>query len=176
MEDDPTTAEELSRFLKRRAGRVHVANDGEEALKIFAQDPPDIIIADLFLPKLGGWKWSKNQRRRPPNLPVIIISAVDDSNVILSAVDTGILKYHLKPIDTEELLRELNELAEKIIDVDKVPAEARFPNKKELENQIKKEIFACAGKESYGKRSSGRLRVYHRRCGGNHLLGSPDSL
>jgi CheY-like chemotaxis protein/uncharacterized protein YbcI len=150
VEDDPTTAEELSRFLKRRAGRVHVANDGEEALKIFSQDPPDIIIADLFLPKLGGVEMVRRIREDGHQTPVIIISAVDDSNVILSAVDTGILKYHLKPIDTEELLRELNELAEKIIDVDKVPAEARFPNKKELENQIKKE-FSALVKNHTGK-------------------------
>ncbi|MGI6258065.1 MAG: Na-translocating system protein MpsC family protein [Anaerovoracaceae bacterium] len=142
VEDDPMTAEELSRFLKRRAGRVNVAYDGMEALEMFAQDPPDIIIADLFLPKLSGVDMVRKIREQGHQTPVIIISAVDDSNVILSAVDTGILKYHLKPIDTDELLRELNQLAEKILSEEKAPTEVRFSNKKELEGQIKKKFSA----------------------------------
>lgn len=142
VEDDPNTAEELGRFLKRRAGRVYMASDGQEALDLFFRDPPDIIIADLFLPKVSGVEMVRKVREKGHETPVIIISAVDDPGVILSAVDTGILKYHLKPIDTNELLRELNELAAKILDTKELSAEPRFPNKKELENNIKKEFSA----------------------------------
>ena len=59
VEDDCATAEELGQFLKRRAGRVYIANDGEEGLDLFEKHTPDIIIADLFLPKLGESKWWK---------------------------------------------------------------------------------------------------------------------
>ena len=107
VEDDQATAEELSQFLKRRVGKVYVARDGQQGLELFEENKPDIIIADLFLPKIGGIEMVKAIRSKGFETPVIITSAVSDSNVILSAVDAGILKYLLKPIRTTELLREL---------------------------------------------------------------------
>jgi YesN/AraC family two-component response regulator len=142
MEDDPITAEELGQFLKRRAGRVYIANNGVEGLKLFHEHNPDIIIADLFLPIMGGVEMVKTIREEGFQTPVIITSAVSDSNVILSAVDTGILKYLLKPIHTTELLKELSELAERLTENASQGAHHSFPNKKELESRIKKEFSA----------------------------------
>ncbi len=150
VEDDRTTAEELGHFLKRRAGRVYVAHDGQEGLDLYEEHSPDIIIADLFLPKMGGIEMVKRIREMGYETPVIITSAVNDSNVILSAVDTGILKYILKPIKTTELLDELNILAEKIAEPAARSAQAHFVNKKELEKQIKKE-FSFTLKNLTGK-------------------------
>lgn len=150
VEDDPITAEELGQFLKRRAGRVFIANDGVEGLKIFHEHNPDIIIADLFLPKMGGVEMVKTIRKEGFQTPVIITSAVSDSNVILSAVDAGILKYLLKPIHTKELLKELMDLAERLSENDSQGTDYFFPNKKELESRIKKE-FSAMLKSSTGK-------------------------
>ncbi len=142
VEDDRTTTEELGQFLKRRVGRVYVAHDGQEGLEMFEEYTPDIIIADLFLPKLGGVEMVKKIREMGHQTPVIITSAVNDSNVILSAVDAGILKYLLKPIKTTELLKELSDLAEKIAESAARPPEFFFSNKRELEGRIKKEFSA----------------------------------
>lgn len=150
VEDDPITAEELGQFLKRRAGRVYTANDGVEGLKLFHEHNPDIIIADLFLPKMGGVEMVKCIRKEGFQTPVIITSAASDSNVILSAVDAGILKYLLKPIHPSELLKELIGLAEKITEDTAQGIDCFFPNKKELESHIKKE-FSAMIKASTGK-------------------------
>lgn len=141
VEDNLTTAEELGQFLKRRVGRVLVGHDGHEGLALFEKHAPDIIIADLFLPKMGGIEMVKKIREMGFDTPVIITSAISDAQVILSAVDAGIIKYILKPIRTEELLKELRELAEKRINTSR-PQEYFFPNKKELESHIKKEFSA----------------------------------
>ena len=150
VEDDQATAEELSQFLKRRVGKVYVARDGQQGLELFEEHKPDIIIADLFLPKVGGIEMVKTIRSRGFKTPVIITSAVSDSNVILSAVDAGILKYLLKPIRTTELLKELGEIAEKMADSSVRSSEYFFPNKKDLESRIKKE-FSAMLKTSTGK-------------------------
>ncbi|MGI6731666.1 MAG: Na-translocating system protein MpsC family protein [Anaerovoracaceae bacterium] len=142
VEDDCATAEELGQFLKRRAGRVYIANDGEEGLDLFEKHTPDIIIADLFLPKLGGIEMVERIRKMGHETPVIITSAISDSNVILSAVDAGIVKYLLKPIRTTELLNELVGAAEKLMQTTPHAVESLFPNKKELEGKIKKEVSA----------------------------------
>lgn len=142
VEDDLATAEELGQFLKRRAGCVYVAHDGQEGLEMFEEYAPDIIIADLFLPKIGGVEMVKKIREMGHRTPVIITSAVNDSNVILRAVDVGILKYLLKPIKTTELLKELNDLAEKIAESESRSKEFFFCNKRELEGRIKKEFSA----------------------------------
>lgn len=134
VEDDQSTAEELSQFLKRRVGKVYLANDGQQGLELFEEHRPDIIIADLFLPKIGGIEMVKAIRQKGFKTPVIITSAVSDSNVILSAVDAGILKYLLKPIRTTELLKELTELAEKLSETASRSSDYFFPNKKELES------------------------------------------
>ena len=54
VEDDPTVAEVLSRFLRREGYRVEVANDGLVGLQRALSDPPDLVILDLMLPGLGG--------------------------------------------------------------------------------------------------------------------------
>ena len=141
VEDNLTTAEELGQFLKRRAGRVFIGHDGQEGLALFEKHTPDIIIADLFLPKMGGIEMVKKIREMGFETPVIITSAISDSKVILSAVDAGIIKYILKPIRTTELLNELGGLAEKLINASR-PQEYFFSNKKELEARIKKEFSA----------------------------------
>lgn len=150
VEDDLTTAEELGYFLKRRAGKVYVAHDGQAGLDLYEKHSPDIIIVDLFLPVMSGIEMIKRVRQSDEKTPIIITSAVDDSGVILSAIDLGIHKYVLKPINTGELLNELSLLGEKIFLERKGPKEAVDYNKKEVESQIKKE-FSSIMKNLTGK-------------------------
>lgn len=150
VEDNLTTAEELGYFLKRRAGKVYIAHDGQAGLDLFEKHSPDIIIVDLFLPVMSGIEMIKRIRQINEKTPIIITSAVDDSGVILSAIDIGIHKYVLKPINTSELLNELLLLGQKILVEIEAPKQEVTFNKKELESQIKKE-FSSIMKNLTGK-------------------------
>lgn len=103
VEDEAITRKELSRFLKRRTFNVQVAEDGLTALSLFEENPPDILITDLRMPEMDGLTLAKSMRNKGFNGPIIITSALSDANTILEAVDRGIVKYIVKPIDVDIL-------------------------------------------------------------------------
>lgn len=116
VEDDTDARMELTTVLKRHAGKIYTAADGESGLELFRSCEPDIVIADLLMPKMSGIEMiermhSESGERGPAT---VVISAVGDSDTIINAVDAGIDKYIIKPVDTDELVDSLEKLAETI--------------------------------------------------------------
>jgi DNA-binding response OmpR family regulator len=115
VEDEADTREEFSKFLKRRVGKLMVAENGLDGLKHFEDFHPDIILTDLRMPGLTGLEMIRALRGKGYKTPVIILSALSDSDTLLEAVDLGIVKYHVKPIDTDTLVNQLEILAEEVL-------------------------------------------------------------
>jgi len=113
VEDDEETRIELARYLRRRVGKLYTVENGLEALKIFDEKPVDVIITDLKMPLMGGLDMVRAIREKKSNLPVIITSALSDSEKILSAMDLGVVKYVVKPINPQELVKVLCEIGKK---------------------------------------------------------------
>lgn len=111
VEDDPDTLRELGRFLKKRVGFLSTASNGIEALEACSKVPVDIVITDLRMPGMDGLVFVRALRESGSRCPVIITSAFSDSETILQAVDLGIVKYCIKPLNTSELLLTLERLA-----------------------------------------------------------------
>lgn len=150
VEDEAETREELHEFLKRRVGKIFVAPNGKAGLDLFHEHRPDIIIADLFMPELGGVEMVKAIKAEGYNPGVIITSAMGDVEVILRAVDAGIDKYIIKPIDIKKLLEELIPLAERLVAGRKECHSINGDFKKKMEDEIKKN-FAAFLKTATGK-------------------------
>lgn len=115
IEDEEFARIELSKFLRRRVGKLIVASDAEEGIDVIERMNPDIIITDLKMPGISGLDLIREVRNRGYNGGIIITSALSDSETILEALDIGIVKYIVKPVDVEKLLEYLNEVAEDII-------------------------------------------------------------
>lgn len=115
VEDDDMTREELSKFLKRRVGKLYVAKNGEEGLDTFMKLEPDLLITDIKMSPRDGLSMATEIRARGFKTPIIITSALSDTEAILEAVDIGIVKYVIKPVDTEKLLRAIIEVSEEIL-------------------------------------------------------------
>ncbi|MEG0392033.1 MAG: response regulator [Anaerovoracaceae bacterium] len=150
VEDEKDTRDALAAILRRRVGKFFVAEDGEEGLELFRLYKPDMVIADLFMPKMDGVEMVRTIRSEGFKPLVVITSAIGDSEVILKAVDAGIDKYIIKPIDPEHLLEELSSLAQLIAPRATQENIVLPENKKELEATLKKE-FAAFMKEATGK-------------------------
>lgn len=91
-------------------------NGAQGGLEILEKDEIDIVITDLKMPNMNGLEMIQIAREREYNGPVIIITALSDTDTILKAVDMGgIVKYIIKPIDTDELIDILIKLANEII-------------------------------------------------------------
>nr|WP_305146604.1 Na-translocating system protein MpsC family protein [Anaerovorax odorimutans] len=150
-EDDEQAREELHDVLKRRAGKVIAAENGKQGLELYQDFQPDIILADLYMPEMDGIEMIRRIRSlKKGNPAVIVISAVNDVDTVLSAVDAGIDKYLLKPVNLKDLLQALTEMAQ-VIQARRHAVSASLPeNKKQLEGEIKKQ-FAAFIKTTTGK-------------------------
>lgn len=62
-------------MLESRGFRVLTANDGAEGLRVFDENPVDIVVLDYFMPELNGGEVAAEMRRRRPGVPIVFLSA-----------------------------------------------------------------------------------------------------
>ncbi|MEL7657356.1 MAG: response regulator, partial [Bacillota bacterium] len=114
VEDDEATREALSKFLNRRAGKLHVASDGEEGIRKFNECKPNLLIVDLIMPGMSGLEMIGEIRKQNKECRILITSTINEINTVIEAVDLGIDHYIIKPIDMEDLERKLEGVSEGI--------------------------------------------------------------
>lgn len=155
VEDDEDTLRQMEMLLRRKCGKVYTASNGMLGLKVYQTAKPDVIVTDLKMPVMGGLEMSRQIRETNKEIPIIITTAFDDRKVILNAVDVGINKYIVKPIDTEALLGALSEVSISVLKLrDGILTGEGFIV--DREEKLKKEadikqIFASMLKEETGK-------------------------
>lgn len=140
VEDDPEARRELSAFLKRRVGKLFTAADGKQGLEVFCEHQPDLIIADLLMPQMNGMEMLRKMRSQDPDCRFIIISSVGETEVVLNAVDLGIAKYVVKPVNLPALDKALLKLAKELRRERKEPLMGEAEEKRRCEAAIKKEM------------------------------------
>lgn len=150
VEDDAEAREELADVLKRRCGRVLTCENGRRGIALYEDFHPDIILADLYMPEMDGIEMIRQIWQRGGDPAVLVLSAVSDVDTILNAVDAGISKYILKPVNLKELLDSLEVLAQSILSRRPAARELLPERKKQAESEIKKE-FAAFLKNATGK-------------------------
>ncbi len=80
------------------------AENGEEALRVWEHDNPDVVITDLKMPKLSGMDLLKEIKRRDPDVPVIVITAYGTIENAVEAMKEGAFDYITKPFDEKKIL------------------------------------------------------------------------
>ncbi len=103
VEDDPTVAEVVSRYLRRDGHRVEVVGDGRLALSRAQGLPPDLVVLDLMLPGMDGLEVCRRLRERG-SVPVIILSARGEEVDKLIGLELGADDYVAKPFSPRELV------------------------------------------------------------------------
>ncbi|MFP4283380.1 MAG: gluconokinase, GntK/IdnK-type [Opitutales bacterium] len=107
VDDVPESAEMVSRLLVRRLGcRTHVVGSGEKALAVLATRSIDLILLDVMLPGMGGFKLCEQLQGDPEwrDVPIIFITARTDERDVLHGLQLGAVDYVGKPIRPEVLL------------------------------------------------------------------------
>jgi DNA-binding response OmpR family regulator len=100
--DDEESIQKLLTFpLEREGFRVVQARDGEEALARFAQEPIDLVVLDLMLPKLDGLEVCKRLRAES-SVPIIMLTARDDELDKVLGLELGADDYITKPFSIRE--------------------------------------------------------------------------
>jgi DNA-binding response OmpR family regulator len=108
VEDQASVVHLLKRYLEQSGYQVYVAYRGKEALEIIAQQHINLVLLDLMLPDTNGLWLCEELREQNPSLPIIIISAVDDTASKVQALHSCADDYIVKPFDMEEVLERIN--------------------------------------------------------------------
>ncbi len=109
IDDDPAMTELLAMLLKTHSLDVYMANTGEEGINLSREISPDVIILDLMMPGMDGWQVC-TQVRSFSNVPILILSALDNPGMVASALDDGADDYLVKPVPVGVLLAHINTL------------------------------------------------------------------
>lgn len=103
VDDDPSICEVLRLYLEKDGYSVSIANDGETALKMFTEMPQDIMLIDIMLPKMDGNQLCR-EIRQISNVPIITISAKEETFDKVLALELGADDYIIKPFDAKEVI------------------------------------------------------------------------
>jgi len=103
-EDERTLAMIIKDTLDGQGFRVTVAGDGEEALRLYAVDKPDVIVADVMMPRLDGFELVRRIRKHDPLTPVIFLTARSAVNDVVHGFEMGANDYLKKPFGMQELI------------------------------------------------------------------------
>lgn len=112
VDDEVNITEMLNLRLEASGYEVLQANDGQEGLKIAKEEQPDLIILDLMLPKLDGYKVCRLLKfdEQYKHIPIIMFTAKAQESDIKLGKETGADAYVTKPFDSKVLISKIEEL------------------------------------------------------------------
>jgi CheY-like chemotaxis protein len=125
-EDNPVNRELLRELLEARGYMVTEAPDGQEALRMMEQDPPDILLLDIGMPVLDGFAVIRKMRENPKlaPLPVLAVTAYAMQRDRDNVLNAGFDGYLSKPINARDLANELERLLRKREDGNTAPGQS----------------------------------------------------
>ncbi|MGO2110211.1 MAG: response regulator [Pseudoclavibacter sp.] len=103
IEDEASLFEPLSFLLKREGYEVDIAESGTDALDLFDEHDPDLVLLDLMLPGIPGTEVCR-QIRMTSQVPIIMLTAKDSEVDIVVGLELGADDYVTKPYSTRELI------------------------------------------------------------------------
>ena len=111
VDDEPFNVDYLEQELEDSNYQFITASNGQEALEKIQSQLPDLILLDLRMPVLDGFAVLTKLKADPDlrDIPVIIISAANDSRSIVKGIKQGAEDYLTKPIDENLLITKLKE-------------------------------------------------------------------
>lgn len=109
IDDDAAVTDLLSLLLKSQGFDVAATNNSSEGLNMIRENQPDMVVLDLMMPEMDGWEVCKTVRTFS-QVPIIILSALNDPSMIASVLDAGADDYLTKPTPSRVLVAHINRL------------------------------------------------------------------
>lgn len=103
VDDELNLLQALRRSLELESYQVVSASDGQEALRVFYSERPDLLILDVMMPGMDGWQVCRRVREMS-DVPIIILTAKVEKNDVVHGFSLGADDYITKPFHLKELL------------------------------------------------------------------------
>ena len=111
VDDSPTILAMLEEILVSAGYEVLTAEDGAEALESARSEQPDLILLDVMLPKLDGYRVCRLLKfdQKYKDIPIIMLTAKTEEQSMATGLRTGADQYLTKPVEPERLLEAVAE-------------------------------------------------------------------
>jgi len=113
VDDEAGMRKYLKKLLTDNNFRVRLASNGEDGLEKLQKDVPDLVLADLKMPKMDGLRFLKEIRKEFPKIIVIIMTAYGTMDSAIKAMKLGAYDYINKPFEIDEILLVIDKALEK---------------------------------------------------------------
>src|SRR6478735_6400291 len=115
VDDEPTIAEVVARYLERAGYRTRVAGDGVEAIAAAAEQRPDLVVLDLMLPGIDGLEVMRRLREQDRDrIAVILLTAKGEESDRVIGLRLGADDYVVKPFSPAELVARVDAVLRRI--------------------------------------------------------------
>jgi len=104
VDDEPNIRELLATSLRFAGFEVHAAADGASALRLVRQVDPDLVVLDVMLPDMDGFTLTRRLREKGQHVPVVFLTARDDTSDKVTGLTVGGDDYVTKPFSLEEVV------------------------------------------------------------------------
>jgi CheY-like chemotaxis protein len=110
VDDSNTNVVLLEAILNDKGYEIETALNAKEAFAIMEVKIPDLILLDLLMPKINGYDFLQQVKGndRTKDIPVIIVSAVTETENIRKTIDMGAVDFIKKPIDIQDLIEKVS--------------------------------------------------------------------
>ncbi len=109
IDDDPDVAVTLRTLLRGQDFDIQPVFSGREGIDTCREEDPDVVILDLLMPELDGWKVCE-EIRQFSDVPILILSALGSPGSVAQALDAGADDYLIKPVHASLLASRLRTL------------------------------------------------------------------
>lgn len=159
VEDELLIRQSIRNVIEKMPGPYALcgeASDGEMALAMMQDLMPDILLTDIRMPFLDGFELIKNCKAMMPWLKVVIISGFGDFESAQKAISLGVDQYLLKPVRQADLIKVIEEMADRI-EKDKAAREDAIPDGLDEEEVLKVLRQHFMRQIIYGEADTGKL-------------------
>jgi DNA-binding response OmpR family regulator len=112
IDDDSAVTDLLSVLLNTQGFQVWATNSSSEGLTQIRENKPDLVILDLMMPEMDGWEVCKAVRAFS-DVPIIVLSALNDPSMVASVLDAGADDYLTKPTPSRVLVAHIKRLVDR---------------------------------------------------------------
>lgn len=107
VDDEKEFVATLGERLELRGFKIQIATDGEDALQMIEDDPPQVVVLDVLMPGLGGLEVLKRIKSSKPEIAVILLTGQGSTKEGIEGMKLGAFDYLMKPVKIDDLITKM---------------------------------------------------------------------
>ena len=114
VDDEEELVTTIAERLQIRGIQAQIATDGETALKMIEENPPQVVVLDVMMPGIGGIEILQRMRSQNLQIPVILLTGYGSTEQGLEGMREGAFDYLMKPCDLNILISKIQEAVQNL--------------------------------------------------------------